>query len=456
MMFERFSQLTSADPDAPALFNSDGGGMVTRSELLARADALAVRMEREGIVKGSLVALQLTNSGDFLAAVLAIARLDCVAVPIDRDALAAEVGVLLNHFRIRGLIYRMSAADRQPAISVREAAPVGLPAGTRFLKLSSGSTGRPKGILTTEENLRADCANICSSMEIGSEDINLGAIPFSHSYGFSNLVSPLLLNGTPIVISNDYLPQSVIDLCNRFRCTVVPLIPMVYEHLIIAASGQFESVRTFISAGAPLPASVSRRFREHFGTPIHTFYGCSESGGITYDRQGGAVERQSAGRALDGVELSVNASTSRLTVESGAVAAGYLHGADEIQLFERGRFLADDLVEVLESGEISITGRVGDLINAAGKKINPREIEQVLLQMPGIREAKVFGERAGARGEVVAAAVVAEPDVTREGIRDFCRTRLSAHKVPRIIKLIDSIPLDERGKFKRSALDLLQ
>jgi long-chain acyl-CoA synthetase len=455
-MFERFSELTAADPTAPALLNCEGERVVTRSQLLDRADALSVRMREAGIVKGSLVAMQLTNSDDFLAAVLAIARLDCVVVPIDRDALAAEVGALLNHFRIRGLIYRMSPADLHPAISVRDAAAVELPAGTRMLKLSSGSTGRPKGILTTEENLRADCANICSSMAITSQDVNLGAIPFSHSYGFSNLVGPLLLNGTPIVISNDYLPQSVVDLCNRFRCTVVPLIPMVYEHLILASSGRFETVRTFISAGAPLPPAVSRRFRERFGIPIHTFYGCSECGGITYDRQGGSVERQSAGRALDGVELSVNPSTSRLTIESGAVAAGYLHSADEVQLFEQGRFLADDLVEVLESGEVSITGRVGDLINAAGKKVNPREIEQVLLQMPGIREAKVFGERAGARGEVVAAAVVAEPDVTRDTIREFCRARLSAHKVPRIIKLIDSIPLDERGKFKRSALDLLQ
>jgi long-chain acyl-CoA synthetase len=456
MIFERFSQLTAAEPDAAALFDSRGGRAVTRAGLLRRAEALAARMAKEGIVPGSLVALQLANSADFLAAVLAIARLDCIAVPIDRDALAAEVGALLNYFRIRGLIYRMSAADLQPAISVRDAAPVALPAGTRLLKLSSGSTGRPKGILTTEENLLADCANICSSMQIGTGDVNLGAIPFSHSYGFSNLVTPLLLRGTPLVISNDYLPQSVVDLCNRFRCTVVPLIPMVYEHLIIASSGQFESVRTFLSAGAPLPASVSRRFRERFGIPIHTFYGCSECGGITYDRRGGAVERSSAGLPLDGVALSVNPSTSRLSVESGAVAAGYLNGADEIQLFEPGRFLADDLVEVLDSGEISITGRVGDLINAAGKKVNPREIEQILLQMPGIRDARVFGESAGARGEVVAAAIVAEPDVTREGIRDFCRSRLSAHKVPRIIKLIDSIPLDERGKFKRSALDLLQ
>jgi acyl-CoA synthetase (AMP-forming)/AMP-acid ligase II len=92
------------------------------------------------------------------------------------------------------------------------------------------------------------------------------------------------------------------------------------------------------------------------------------------------------------------------------------------------------------------------LINTAGKKVNPREVEQVILQIDGVRQAKVYGEPAGARGEVVAAAIVANPDVTRDQVREFCRRRLSSHKVPRIVKLIDAIPVDERGKVKRAAL----
>jgi acyl-CoA synthetase (AMP-forming)/AMP-acid ligase II len=106
----------------------------------------------------------------------------------------------------------------------------------------------------------------------------------------------------------------------------------------------------------------------------------------------------------------------------------------------------------IRGAEIALTGRASDLINIAGKKVNPREIEQVILQIDGVRQAKVYGEPAGARGEVVAAAVVADPDVTREQIRAFCRARLSLHKVPRIVKLIEQIPVDERGKVRRSAL----
>jgi acyl-CoA synthetase (AMP-forming)/AMP-acid ligase II len=152
------------------------------------------------------------------------------------------------------------------------------------------------------------------------------------------------------------------------------------------------------------------------------------------------------------VTLAIDDSTRRLTVRGTSVALGYLHDATTFQSFEDGSFTTDDLVERNTDGEVVLAGRVGDLINTAGKKVNPREVEQVILQIDGVRQAKVYGEPAGARGEVVAAAVVADADVTREQVREFCRSRLSLHKVPRIVKLIEQIPVDERGKVKRAAL----
>ena len=101
-------------------------------------------------------------------------------------------------------------------------------------------------------------------MDIRSGDVNLGAIPMSHSYGFSNLVTPLLVQGTPIVISNDYLPQSVMNLCNEFADPVAPLIPMVFDHLVTAAAGEFSSIRTFCwrAVASSRVAKVSRTLRD--------------------------------------------------------------------------------------------------------------------------------------------------------------------------------------------------
>ena len=431
-MLQRFVSLVHDAPDAAALIDGRTGAVTTRAMLFAQAGHIATRLAASGLQARDGFAIQLPNSVEFVATFLAAIQLDLVVFPIDRDANDHEVAAMRRHFGI----------GKRPNV----------PPDARLVKLTSGSMAMPKGIVTTEANLIADCTNICDSMAIGAADVNLGAIPFSHSYGFSNLVMPLLVQGTPVVVSNDYLPQSLLEMANAYRCTVAPLIPMVFDHLATTAHGSFESVRTFISAGAPLPASTSRKFRERFGIDIHSFYGCSECGGITYDRRGGAVERGTVGTALEGVALTAEA--KRLAVRSGAVAAGYLLDADSFQPFADGAFVTDDLVEQRED-EIALIGRAGDLINTAGKKVNPREVEAVLLQIEGVSEAKVYGEPAGARGEVVAAAIVATPDVTREAVREFCRARLSPHKVPRIVKLIDQMPMDERGKVKRAALSAL-
>ena len=431
-MFQRFTSLVHEAPDAPALIDGTTGFVTTRGMLLARAGEIAAQLAASGVRPRSGFAIQLPNSVEFVATFLAAVKLDLVVFLIDRDATGNEVAAIHRHFGI--------------------GRPANVPPDARLVKLTSGSTAMPKGIVTTEANLVADCTNICVTMGIEPDDINLGAIPFSHSYGFSNLVMPLLVQGTPVVVSNDYLPQSLVELANAHRCTVAPLIPMVFEHLATAAHGSFETVRTFISAGAPLPASTSRKFRERFGIDIHSFYGCSECGGITYDRRGGAVERGTVGGALAGVTLTTE--ERRLSIRSGSVAAGYLFDASTFQPFAGGAFVSDDLVEERD-GEVAVIGRASDLINTAGKKVNPREVEAVLLQIDGVTEAKVYGEPAGARGEVVAAAIVATPDVTRELVREFCRARLSLHKVPRIVKLIDRMPVDERGKVKRAALAAL-
>ena len=419
-MFERFGSLAAEAPGSPAIVEATTGRVVSRAMLLARA------LELAGDVRpGQLMAVQLPNSAEFVALILAILRQRAIAVLIDRDASDAEVARIRSHF------------GERPA----------LPPETRVIKLTSGSSGKPKGILTTEENLLADCQQICSTMGIAADDVNFGAIPLSHSYGFSNLVTPLIVQGTPIVISNDYLPQTIVDACNRYRCTVLPGIPMMFDHLASSEVRGFATVRTFISAGAPLPPTTSRKFRERFASPIHSFYGCSECGGITYDRAGAAAERGSVGSAMDGVTISLR--DSRLVVRSESVALGYWQESSFAPF--PGEFVTDDLAEVRER-EVVLTGRASELINAAGKKINPREIEHVIMQIDGVRQVKVYGEPAGARGEVVAAAIVASEDVTREQVRAFCRERLSLHKVPRIVKLIERIPVDERGKIRRSAL----
>lgn len=454
LILETWTRLCHEEPDALAVIDGESGQVTTRASLRDRSRALGDEIARAGAGRGELVAIQLPNSVDFLAAILAVLELEAIAIPIDRDATPGEVVTILRHFGARALVYR-SASSRTEVSPRAEARPLEHAKRIVLVKLTSGSSGLPKGILSSEANLVADCRNISASMGITAADRNLGAIPFSHSYGFSNLVTPLLLQGTAIVATNQYLPLSLLDIANRFECTVFPGIPMIFDHLgrLPREDDRFETVRTFLSAGAPLRDFVSRAFRERFGEPIHSFYGCSECGGIAYDREGASVERGSVGSAMNGVELELEPGTGRLVIHSEAVAAGYSFGsADENWRFDEARYITDDLARFNAEGEVELTGRVGDMINIAGKKVNPREVEKIILQMPSVREVRVYGESAGARGDVVAAVVVGDPGLTRDAVREFCRLHLSSWKVPRVVKILDQLPLDERGKIKKALL----
>jgi acyl-CoA synthetase (AMP-forming)/AMP-acid ligase II len=211
-------------------------------------------------------------------------------------------------------------------------------------------------------------------------------------------------------------------------------------------------LRLCISAGAPLPVTVAKKFREKFNQPIHSFYGSSECGGICYDTDGTIFEQGFVGGSMNGVELErlePDALTSRVQVRSAAVADGYFPEPDEEKL-GGGCFVPDDLLSETPHG-LRIVGRISDIINVAGKKVNPFEVEAALLRCAGVREAVVFGRASSRRNEEVVACVVAQ-DVTESDLLESCRRRLSGWQVPKRIFLIDRIPVNERGKFSRREL----
>ena len=214
-------------------------------------------------------------------------------------------------------------------------------------------------------------------------------------------------------------------------------------------------LRLCISAGAPLSRAVARKFVEKFKQPIHSFYGASECGGICYDQEGTTFEDGLVGRPMRGVEIELvdpTASASQIRVRSKAVSDGYFPEPDE-QKLGNGVFVPDDLLAQNNSA-LKIVGRVSDVINVAGKKVNPAEIEAHLLRFEGVRQAVVFGCPAGAglRNEEVAACVTASPQVTQNDLLRFCRAALSPWQVPKRIFIVDAIPINERGKISRREL----
>jgi long-chain acyl-CoA synthetase len=257
-----------------------------------------------------------------------------------------------------------------------------------------------------------------------------------------------------MVLSRDRVPRAVLVDLARTNATVFPGTPVFYQALCeMEDVPVFPNLRLCISAGAPLSARVARKFLDEFKQPIHSFYGSSECGGICYDRDGKLFEDGFVGPPMKGLDVAVidpAAESSQVRVRSAAVGDGYFPEPDEEKL-GAGIFNPDDLLARCGNG-FKIVGRISDLINVAGKKVNPAQVEEQLLRFAGVREAIAFGKKSSQRNEEVAACVVTNGKVSVPEVIEFCRARLSAWQVPKQIFVVDEIPVNERGKISRREL----
>jgi long-chain acyl-CoA synthetase len=413
--------------DAPAIFDTRGDVLRTFGEVESRASEL-----EGGIENDRVYPIDHGNQPDWPSHLLAALRRRVVVLPLESTA---------------------TAPQREAALRICDAGDWGVRPPV-LLKLTSGTTAAPRAIRFSSEQLLADCIQICDTMRISRDDVNFGVIPLSHSYGFSNIVTPLLVRGVPMVLSRDRMPRAVLDDLARTGATVFPGMPVFYQ-----AFCEMENVpplpklRLCISAGAPLPLEVARKFREKFKRSIHSFYGSSECGGICYDRQAKLEEPGFVGPPMDGVTIGMlepNASASLIRIQSAAAGDGYFPEPDPQKLGD-GFFMPDDLLSPSGDG-FRIVGRVSDVINVAGKKVNPAEVEAELLRFEGVRAAVVFGRESVLRNEEVAACVVASPGVREGELLEFCRQGLSGWQVPKRIFFVEEIPVNERGKISRREL----
>jgi long-chain acyl-CoA synthetase len=402
--------------------------------------------------EGEVIAIQVGNHAVWPALLLACLRRRLVALPLERSMAERERDAALLICRAAGVV---EIANERIALTALAHEPVAWGQDSpSLLKLTSGTTAAPRAIRFRSEQLLADCAQICDTMGITERDLNFAVIPLSHSYGFSNLVTPLLARGVPMVLSRDRMPRAVLDDLARTNATVFPGMPVFYQAFSeMNDVPALPQLRLCISAGAPLPLEVARKFREKFKQPIHSFYGSSECGGICYDRGAALLEPGFVGEPMRGLELELmapNVSASRVRIRSAAVGDGYFPEPDEEKL-GRGIFVPDDLLSA-SGGGFRIVGRTSDVINVAGKKVNPAEVEAELLRFAGVRAAVVFGCESVLRNEEVAACVVAEDAVREADLLEFCRGRLSGWQVPKRIFFVEEIPVNERGKINRREL----
>jgi len=323
-----------------------------------------------------------------------------------------------------------------------------LPPGTAHLKTTSASSSAPRLVAFTAPQLMADAENIAQTMGLRPDWPNLGVISLAHSYGFSNLVLPLLLHGIPLILSGSALPESVKRAAIPQSDITLAAVPALWSAWLEAGTIP-PNVRLAISAGAPLSRALEKQIFETCGLKLHNFYGSSECGGIAYDASTELrADETLAGTPLHNVELSL-AEDGCLEVLGPAV--GHTYWPESSPSLGDGCFRTGDLAE-LRAGRVYLCGRASDQINVAGRKVLPELIEKVVKTHPHVRECLAFGVPApdGARGETIVACVTGDADVTGETLRKFVMNSLADWQVPRDWWLVSSLEVNGRGKLSRA------
>lgn len=334
----------------------------------------------------------------------------------------------------------LEAGQERPALGE-------LPAGCAHIKTTSASTGAARMVLFGEEQLVADAGNIVTTMGLLPDRPNLGVISLAHSYGFSNLVLPLLLHGIPLILCHSPLPESVRKAAALAKEIALPAVPALWRAWFEAGAIP-DNVRLAISAGAPLTLALERQVFERYGLKLHNFYGSTECGGIAYDAT--EIPRDDAslaGTELNGVSVSLG-HTGCLEITGKAVGLTYWPEPQPALL--NGVFRGSDLGE-LSGNRVFLKGRVGDQINVAGRKVSPEVIELQLLRHPLVRDCLVFGAPSSdaERTDMVVAYVVGDAQLDQESLKQYLLNELPAWQIPRAWVFVRSLEVNQRGKISR-------
>jgi malonyl-CoA/methylmalonyl-CoA synthetase len=458
---------------------------LTFGELEVRSNRTARALAARGLGRGDRLAVQLANRVEFLDLLLATLKLGAVLVPVNVLYREREVAHILEDAEPSAVVTTPELAALVPArrpvwdvdALATEAAAVG--DGSRIpvevdsgdpaaLVYTSGTTGRAKGAVLSHANLAANAATLVDAWRITDEDRYLAVLPLFHVHGLANGVLCWLASGCFMRLAPRFEHERAQALFESFRPTLFFGVPTVYVRLLevpeAAATGIGAHARLFVSGSAPLPARVFEAFRARFGHEVLERYGMTETLmtiGNPYEgeRRPGTVGLPFAGvsmRIVDGEGHDAPVGEAgELLVKGPAVFSGYWRNAEATAAaFDRGWFRTGDLASRAADGYVTLHGRASELVLCGGFNVYPREIEDVLLEQPGVREAAVVGVPDEVRGERPAAFYAG--DALPEALEAACRRQLASFKVPAAFVRVDALPRTALGKVEKHRLRVPQ
>ena len=507
-LYELLAESARRHPDLPALRYY----MVrmTYGQLWTRVNRCAAALASLGVTKGDRVAIMLPNCPQYVIAYYGALRLGAIVAQVNPlytprelayllndsgaetlvvgDALYPAVQAALPEVRLKHILVARLLGNVQPGPEARsfeelvasaEGEPPAVPIDPRedvaVLQYTGGTTGRSKGAMLTHFNLVANVVQVQhwfpaeERMKPGEGRI-LTILPIFHSYGMTVCMNYGLASGYELILVPRFELSEVMEIIRATQPTFFPGVPTMYvavNNFPNAEEYGVGSIQFCNSGGAAMPVEVMQAFERRFGAQVLEGYGLSEASPVTHcnpvqgvrkpgsigipypDTDAEIVDVETGTRVLPPGEVG------ELRIRGPQVMKGYWNRPEETaQALRDGWLYTGDIARMDADGYFYIVDRKKDMILASGYNVYPREIEEVLYEHPAVAECCVAGVPDPYRGETVKAYVVVRPGttVTAEEIIAFCRQRLAAYKVPKLVEFRSDLPKTAVGKVLRRLL----
>jgi long-chain acyl-CoA synthetase len=475
-VFEALSQSARRWAGRTAII--DAAGSLSYESLWQEVEALRVELLRLGVRPGDGVGVRARNGRAFVISALAALGSGAVVMPIHHQMKPDELADMLARAPLCAILSesigpapageatsqlrmlngtalrftRMPEPLQRLAPGIEDAA---------FVRFTSGTTGAAKGVVITHRGVleRTRAAN--AGLRLTSEDRVLWVLPMAYHFYVSILL--YLEVGATVIVSADYLAESILDSAIANSATFLYVTPMHVRMLTGEPSGRGlpNSLKRVMSVSSRLHPQAARDFQARYGVSVSQGYGIIEVGLPIMNVDEAAEHPESIGRPLPSFEVAIfgealkpvnDGETGQLALRGPGMFAGYLSPARRREeVLRDGWFLTGDLAHRDSAGRIVLDGRTSSVIHVAGLKVFPEEVADVLDQHRAVLRSRVTTRPHPQTGEVVHAEVQLRadgPGATEEDILAFCRQRLSNYKIPASIEVVSELSLTSSGKVR--------
>jgi long-chain acyl-CoA synthetase len=467
---------------------------ITYAELNALANRLAHAMDSNGIRRGDRVALYLPNIPEFIVSYLATLKIGALAVSVNPMLKSEELKYILNDCGARLLC---TAGDllpnvRQPdypelkhvLICEGDAADhptldawleTGDPQGKALdldsdadavILYTSGTTGFPKGATLTHGNVISNTWAVAHHAGYTLNDRMSLFLPMFHVFGQNFVMNGTFATCATLVLFRRFEPDNVLAAIQTHRVSIFLAVPTIYIMLLNMDLSAYDlsSIRYDFSAAATMPREISARWTQRFGRPIFEGYGLTECSPFACYNHDFRHKFGSVGTPVENVEVKIldeddhevpEGQWGEICIKGPGVMKGYWNRpAETAKALRNGWLHTGDTGTMDDEGYVFIVDRVKDMINAAGFKVWPAEIEQILYHHPAIQELAVYGVPHPVKGEAVRAAVVLKSGahLTSDEIISYCRENMANYKIPAVVDFVDELPKSATGKILKRVL----